>query len=253
MTVVCNNKYPMPLHYIGPWILGLNRYCNEHMGFRRKIKILQVICKLLWYKYSVFVAGITRGNEGSGPGDINYWRDKLFTNFITWLLPVCLVPLVPGVIVGIKAGYPLIATVDLIAATIVFAIGLYPKLNLTLRKFLIAFILYCLAAFLMIFLGLLGPGFIYLLALSVFVTLTFPGKYAYYTVAINFLLSLCCALIIYFRLFNSPLINEFNLGAWIAVSSNLIFLSLVCVVLIINIFKGLEDTISKEHGLKKQL
>ncbi len=209
--------------------------------------------KHLWHRYRVFVAGITRGKDGIGPEDINYWRDKLFTSFITWLLPVCLVPLVPGVVMGIKAGYPLIAAVDLIAASVVFTIALYPTLNLTLRKFLVVFILYCLAAFLMVYLGLLGPGFIYLLALSVFITLTFPGNYAYYSVLANFIICLCCALIINFRLFNSPLIIQFNLGAWIAVSSNLIFLSLVCVVLIINIFKSLEDTIIKEFRLKSQL
>jgi PAS domain S-box-containing protein len=69
----------------------------------------------------------------------------------------------------------------------------------------------------------------------------------------NFFICLCCALIVYFKLFNSPLITEFDIGAWIAVSSNLIFLSLVCVVLINNIFKSLEDTINKESGLKNQL
>jgi PAS domain S-box-containing protein len=60
-------------------------------------------------------------------------------------------------------------------------------------------------------------------------------------------------LVIYFKLFNSPLIKEFNIGIWIAVASNLIFLSWVSVVLISNTIGSLENTIIKEFRLKNEL
>jgi PAS domain S-box-containing protein len=209
--------------------------------------------KHVWLGYKGVVENATKSDAEIGSEDIAYWRNRLFTTFITWLMPVSIVPLLPGVIMGIKEGYPFIAAVDLLAAISLFTVALYPGLNLALRKFLVVVIMYCLAAFLMVYLGLLGPGFIYLLALSVFITLTCPVRYAYYSVATNFVICLCCGLIIYFKLFDSPLIKEFSLGIWTAVSSNLIFLSLVCVVLIISIINNLEDTVIKEFRLKNQL
>jgi len=207
----------------------------------------------LWQKYSAFVENATKGNTEVGSENIIYWRDKLFTLFITWLLPVCLIALIPGVTMGIIKGYPVISVVDLASAFSIFTIALSPPINLFVRKVFVVAILYCLAAVLMVFLGVLGPAFIYLLTLSVFITLTFPKKYAYYSVAANLLICVGCGILIYFKLFNSPLVRQFDLGIWIAVSSNLIFLSLVCVVLICYLIKGLEDTVLKEFRLKNQL
>jgi PAS domain S-box-containing protein len=207
----------------------------------------------LWHKYSVFVEGVTKGNTDINSADIAYWRNKLFTRFITWLVPVSLIALIPGATMGFVKGYPIISIIDIGAACSILIIALNRRIRLISRKFSVVFILYCLAAVLMVYLGFLGPAFIYLLALSVFVTLTFPNKYAYYSIAANFFICLGCALIIYFKLFNSPLIKEFDFGIWVAVSSNLIFLSLVCVVLISYLIKGLEDTVTQEFGLKNQL
>ena len=209
--------------------------------------------KHLWHKYSFFVEGVTKGSTAIDSADIAYWRNKLFTRFITWLVPVSLIALIPGATMGIIKGYPIISIIDVAAAFFISAIALNPRINLLTRKFFVVFIIYSLAALLMVYLGFLGPGFIYLLALSVFITLTFPNKYAYYSIAANFFICASCALIIYFKLFNSPLIKEFDFGIWVAVSSNLIFLSLVCVVLISYLIKGLEATVTKEFRLKNQL
>lgn len=206
-----------------------------------------------WHKYALFVEDVTRGSTDNNSADIAYWRNKLFTRFITWLVPVSLIALIPGATMGIIKGYPIISIIDVAAAFSISAIALNPHIKLLTRKFFVVFIIYCLASVLMVFLGFLGPAFIYLLALSVFITLTFPNKYAYYSIAVNFFICASCALIIYFKLFNSPLIKEFDFGIWVAVSSNLIFLSLVCVILISYLINGLEDTVTKEFLLKNQL
>ena len=207
----------------------------------------------LWHKYKSFVENATRGSAGIGIEDITYWRDKLFTSFITYLMPVCLIALVPGVFMGIKSGYLFIAAFDIFVVVSIAAVSLSSRLNLVFRKAFVVFMLYCLAAALLVYLGLMGPGLIYLLAMSVFITLTLKRNYAYYSVAANFLICVFCAAIIELRLFNSPLSNEYDLGTWIAVSSNLVFLSWVSVVLISNTINSLEDIIIKEFRLKNEL
>jgi PAS domain S-box-containing protein len=205
-----------------------------------------------WWKYKDFVENVTRGTENERY-EISYWRDMLFSRFITYLLPVCLVALVPGVFMGIKDGYLFIAGFDLFVAISIAVISLNKKVNLIFKKVFVIFILYSLAVMLLICLGLLGPGIIYLLALSVMVALFFPDRYAYWCIAVNLLISIICALVINFKLFNSPLVSEYNLGVWIAISSNLIFLSWICVVLISKTIKSLEETITKEFKLKNKL
>ena len=209
--------------------------------------------KQVWRKYEIFVENVTRGNEKTGSENIAYWRDRLFTKFVTWLLPICLVALVPCVYVGISGKYYFIAVFDLFSAFSIGIVSLSPQINQTFRKFFLFFMLYALAAVLLVYLGLLGPGFIYLLALSLFVALIFPGNYAWFSVFGNSLIIVACSLIIYLKLFESPLAKQLDLAAWIAVSSNLIFLSAVCVALISNTIKSLENTINMEFKLKNRL
>jgi len=96
-----------------------------------------------------------------------------------------------------------------------------------------------------------------LLALSVLITVIFPRVWGYWSVGTNFLICVSCALIIHFKLFHSPLITDYGLGVWIAVSSNMVFLSFVIVVLVSNAIKGFEIVISKEllanNELQKEL
>ncbi len=91
---------------------------------------------------------------------------------------------------------------------------------------------------------------IYLLAITVFTALIFSNKAAYLTIAAHFLTCTFFACTSYLKLFDVILIKRFNLPFWIAVSSNLIFLSLVSVILINKVISGLKDTIKQELQLR---
>ncbi|MCW3122299.1 MAG: domain S-box protein [Flavipsychrobacter sp.] len=206
----------------------------------------------LWHNYKSFVTNATQGGTQYGE-DISYWREKLFTSFITYLLPTCFIALIPGVYMSFTQGLLFVACSDIIVVASIAIISLSRKLSLTFRKGFVAIILYCLSIMLIINLSLLGPGLIYLLALSVVITVTCPAFWGYWTIAMNFLVCIACAIIIHLRLFDSPLINDYGLGAWIAVSSNLLFLSMVIVILVNNTIDGLEKMIQKELLLKSEL
>ena len=207
----------------------------------------------LWERYKQFVTNATRADNVVPCPELTYWRDRLFTNIIIYLFPLCLIALVPGVFVGIETGGISIALFDIATVCLIAVTVFNPGLSLLLRKILVVFVLYCLSIMLIIKLGLLGPGLMYLLMLNVLVTFLFNNKTAYWSAAGNVLLCVILALIIYFKLFDTPLILQYTLGAWIAVSSNLIFLSTVSVMLITYTLSRLEDIIEKELVLKNQL
>lgn len=207
----------------------------------------------LWYKYKIFVRGVTCGNIPPQDKDMAYWREKLFASFITYLLPVCLISLVPGVWIALKDGYLVVAIFDLLAVFGITLVIFNSMRSLNFRKIFVMGILYGLAMILLFYLGLFGPGLIYLLALSVFITLIFPRPLAYWSVGLNLFICIFFALVIQWKLFGSPLGIQYHLGPWIAVSSNLIFLSWISVLLISKTINSLERIITKDHHLTVKL
>lgn len=203
--------------------------------------------------YIFYVEKATTGQSTNKGEDISYWREVLYTKFITYLLPTCLIALIPGVYMAFKSNLFFVAYSDLFAVVSIATISLNKKLSIGFRKAFVMGIFYFLSIALLVDLSLLGPGIVYLLALSILITIFYSSYWGYMSVVANFLICICCALIIHFKLFNSPLVRDYELGAWIAVSSNLIFLSFVIVVLISNTIKSLEKVIRKEVLVKNDL
>jgi PAS domain S-box-containing protein len=204
-------------------------------------------------RYVGFVRRATAGSANKSRKDIGYWRERLFTKFITYLLPTCLIALVPGVFMSYIGGFYFIAFTDIFAVSSIAFVALNTRLSLRFRKRAVVTILYFLSIALIIDLSLLGPGMVYLLALSVLITIIFPRNWGYWSVGANFIICTCCALVIHFDLFDSALAKDYGLGAWIAVSSNMVFLSLVMVVLVESIIKGFEMVIGKEIHANDEL
>ncbi|QJD96357.1 PAS domain S-box protein [Mucilaginibacter robiniae] len=214
---------------------------------------LQHYLRLGWQHYQQFVADAIQADYPNHKEDIHYWRKKLFTCFVTYTLPVSLLAIIPGIWVGIRQGYGLVVCFGLTAIATVCLVALNKSLSLKFRKMFVVAMFYLLAIVLTITFGTLGPGILYLLALNLFITLTSSAKAAYWSVAVNVLVGAVFAFVIQFRLFATPLIQEYNTGSWIAVVSNLIFLSWVGVALVNYVLSGLEKTLTKEYILQDEL
>ncbi len=206
-----------------------------------------------WTTYKNYVAAVTHVTPITGSTNIVYLKDALFASFITYLLPVCLIALIPGVYMGITSGFLFIAVFDMLSAIAIATVALNKHINLLFRKVFVLSVLYCLAVVLLVALGSFGPGTIYLLALSILVALILPHNFTFWPVIINALICCFCGFIIAFKLFSSPLITEYTLGVWIAVSSNLIVLSWVTIVIASNTIKTLEETLATEYQLRLDL
>jgi len=177
----------------------------------------------------------------------------LFTSFITYLIPTCFIALVPCLVISFENGYFFIGIFDIVVLCSIVLIALNKKLSLLFRKLFVVSTLYSLAVILLVNLSLTGPGTIYLLAVSVLATVFLPKQYAYASVVVNLLICCGCAFVIEFDFFHSPLAKDYPLGVWVAISSNLIFLSWMLVLLISNAIEGLKQTIIKEFQLRKEL
>ena len=83
-----------------------------------------------WDSYRYFVKGATRTDWAAGDQEIGFWREKLFSRFVTYLLPICCIALIPGVLIGILQGYPFIAGFDLFAVVAIAVTVFNKKINL---------------------------------------------------------------------------------------------------------------------------
>lgn len=203
-------------------------------------------------RYQSFIRRNASASSDNDERDLRYWQDQLFYNFLVYCVPVSLIALLPGVFIALKDGFPIIAIVDLASFGLVLLVTFSTKLNLRNRKIFIITIFYVLAIFLINSLGYMGPGVFYLFFITVLTALIFPIRFAYLSVLSNAALLLVFALIIGLKLFHCALIKEYTAGEWIAFSANLVFASIITVVLINKIFEGLQLTIINKTQLQER-
>ena len=208
----------------------------------------------LWVKYRRYVESVTGQHVTSPVRDIVYWRDRMFSNFILYALPISSISLLPAVPIGILEGHPYLILFDVLIAFSIGWVGLNRSIRLKRRKLIVTALFYAFALVTTANLGSYGPGVMYLMATTVFSTLILSARHGYASVLLHLISCLFFALVIHFELFDTPLIAQYgNFGSWLTFSSNLIFLSVLCVVMISKIINGLEATILKEVQLYNDL
>lgn len=168
-------------------------------------------------------------------------------------MPLCFIALLPGLYWIFATGVYILAVVDLLAVASITVVAFVPGIRQGVRKIIFISCIYLFSCALLYYIGLSGPGFIYLLASCIFSILIFPAKYTFWPAWFNTFICLLFAVAISLNIF--PLAHEryHSAGEWVAVSTNLIFLSFLLAALIPGLFNGLQETLDKEKQLKEEL
>ena len=206
---------------------------------------------IIWNKYK---AAIHRNCTNLIETDqvVMFWRNNLFANTIIYLLPLCLIALVPSVILILSTKYYIIAVVDFLAIAAICFVAFMPRLRLNVRKIIFISTVYIFSFMLLFYSGIVGSGMVYLLTACIFTILIFPLS-GYWPAWINFSFCFFYGCLIYFNLLSSTNGITFSLAEWIAISTNLIFVSFLFTILIPGLFKSLQTTITKELNLQNEL
>jgi PAS domain-containing protein len=201
----------------------------------------------------LFVQRAIVSNAAGRSKDVAFWQINLFKNVMTYSLPLSAMALVPSVITLYSDNRVFLAFVAIFTLLSIGLISLNKRVKLGVKKAYVVIMLYALSVTLTATLGAFGIGCVYVLALSVFIALLFPRRVAYASIAVNFAIYACFTAIIYFRLFNSPLISHYTLPYWITYSLNFLFLDVAVIVQIRYLTNGLRGTIDKKAKLLKEL
>jgi signal transduction histidine kinase len=206
----------------------------------------------IWHSYTKII----KANCASRPGavkDLAYLRNNLFANTIIYLLPFCLIALIPGVYWGLVTGLYVVVLSDSVIVTSLVLLAFVPGISIIIRKIIFIICMYVLSCVLLYHIGLSGSGQVYLLSASIFSVLIFTANSPYWSAFLNALICLIFGLAIPFGILPWPHNLANSAGAWIAVSSSTVFLSFLAVALIPRLFSGLQDTIENEKKLLLQL
>lgn len=206
----------------------------------------------IWNKYKNLVMS-SFPELGSPEDGIAYWRDYLFIITLLYIVPLSLLALIPGVIVSITGKLYSIAIFDVFAAVFLAVISFTSWFSIFTRKILFTIMVYLLAIVMLTALGSYGPGLIYLLAVSVFMVIIFPYRYAFLPVFINILFCIAYGLLIYLEIFEIHQSDSQQIIEWAAISTNLIFLNAVFSVLIPKMFGGMQKSLEEQRILKEAL
>lgn len=200
--------------------------------------------KKLWANYKRLVEKLMIDGSAGTEKNLLYWQNKLFVKAIIYALPTGLLILIPSVILELQSRHPYIAIADICMLTFVITIALNQKQSLHSRKVSVLITVAVLAISMILFLGMIVMGFMYLFALVIFSALQFSDKWAYSVVGLNFLFFTLISIILLFDpniLF--VLSKKLDLNRWLIFSVNFIFVNFLMAVLIRQLLKGLDKTI----------
>ena len=146
-----------------------------------------------------------------------------------------------------------ILVADFITVGTILGMALIPNISIYIRKILFNGALYFISVVLFFFLGNGGPGMLYLLAVTIFVVLSMDRIYGFIVFGFNTLICIVFGFFIHFQMLDLVISTQYKLDVWIAVSSNLIFLSGTAVLLIPHLHKGLQTSFDEQSVLRDEL
>lgn len=182
-----------------------------------------------------------------------FWRKRLFSALISYGFAASLVAFISSISFGFLAGNIFIQWFNLIFMCVFAYIVFSRGIMIHKRKLIALFLLYVLSVVYIAALGTGGPGVLYLVVITVFSAMILPKNLVYWLVAVNVLICAVFGVVIYYKMFDSPLLESYDLPLWISYSGNLVFVSLISVMLINKVLRGLEVTIVKEADLVSRL
>lgn len=194
--------------------------------------------------------GVT--DNGKVGKDLAYWRNVIFVRFLNFFLPIGLIVAIPSIIMSLKMGLLLIAGIDLIAYCTIVLISLNKAIPIKTKKRVFIGVMYFLSASLLLVMGLTGPGFIYLLGVSLTITLIISSHAGYTSVLAN------CILVLFFT-FGSDYgwlgistDEDSSIMSTLIIGANFLLINLVSVAAISFFLKGLGNTLQEDRFLRQK-
>ena len=83
-----------------------------------------------WKQYQTYLDNNILSGQDQENKNIIYWKNKVFSSIVIYLLPVSILALVPGMIMSFTHEKPLLGIYDLLSFTALLLIAIVPGLSI---------------------------------------------------------------------------------------------------------------------------
>ena len=178
-----------------------------------------------------------------------YWSDVVFAKCVFALAPLSLLAIIPAIIICLQTESYLILWFNVFCFGMLIFVGYVPGASVKTRKILLITLLFVTALVLLEQMGTFGPGLVYLLSATVISLLLFPGKKTFLPFILTCVFCVFYGFLIHWGLVEIHALHDDHVMEWIAVSSNVLFMSALFTFIIPFFFSKLEEILGEKVQL----
>jgi signal transduction histidine kinase len=182
-----------------------------------------------------------------------FWQEKILLYLLYILMIFAPVAYIPSMILSVKVGLLSIAIVD--TAGYAFLIYLFINKNLSIRFRIksVLLVAYSLGVLLLLIVGPLGAGYLWLFIVPVIAAIFLELKSAIIALITNAITMVLIGVVHHLGLTSEAAKTGFDPASWAVISANLIFLNIITTVSIMFIIRGLEKSLSDQKNISASL
>ncbi len=181
-----------------------------------------------------------------------YIREKLFLVSLLFLTVIGILAYIPSAIIALHEKRWMLLFIDTSALMVMIVFIISDLLPAKVRKPLLLVVIQLLGTLLLISLGPLSTGLIWLIAFSVITTIFYTYKQAFISILINLFTLVILGIFIKEKFFDT-LITDYTIGRWMVVSINFLMINLLIVSSLSYFIHDLERSLTREKDLQQKL
>ena len=209
----------------------------------------------LWNAYKKAINNHCNPTSLSTAETVGYWRNTLFSTTMMFLLPLCLIALLPSLFLITYQNQEYITLLHFLTIGVMCFIAFAPGVSITTRKLIFSIAVFLFSTILNFFASpSSGSVLVYFLAACIYSIIIFENKYAFWWSHLVLFIAVSFGFAIHFKVTDFSYNVDMNsVSEWVAVSANLVFLCYLSSALIPKIFSGIENHIQEQIRLKSEL
>ncbi|WP_297337609.1 ATP-binding protein [Algoriphagus sp.] len=184
---------------------------------------------------------------------LTFWQNQLFYITLIYLIPFSTLVLIPGMYVSFLEKRWFLISSDMVAICTLLLLAFSSWPSVKVKKSLFIYLIYFLAVVLMIELGLLGPGLMYLVGGAVFTALLLPKSYWKLSIGASILVCLLYYLAQGYAWASIPENQRIELIPFLAVTLNVFFVNAIIAILLPLLLQKMEENLLLQRNLMEQL
>ena len=211
-----------------------------------------MIKKVITKYFAYFESFQPAQNNSEDSNDLSYWRNFLFLRFLSIIFPLSLIVVIPSFLMCLQGELLILGVIDTSAVLIIAFISFTRLITLQIKKTLFVTAMYFLATSLLFIMGITGPGYLYLLCISVIFSTLISSTSGYISIGINIGLVLTFNILTHYGQLGNVIVADSSIASNMVVGLNFALINTMLIVLINHLLLRLNNTLKKDRFLRKK-